>query len=67
MNVLLFCVTLKNDVESEKPIIKESAKIDPKIGENTDAKNTSQLSKMLLMITSDHCRRSSCASVAVIV
>ena len=29
------------DVESGKPIIKESAKIDPKIGANTEAKNTS--------------------------
>lgn len=29
------------DVESGKPIIKENAKIDPKTGTNTDAKNTS--------------------------
>ena len=40
---VLFQEALKNDadVESGKPIIKESAKIDPKIGANTDAKNTS--------------------------
>ena len=43
MHCLVFQEALKNDadVESGKPIIKESAKIDPKIGANTDAKNTS--------------------------
>ena len=40
---VVFQEALKNDadVESGKPIIKESAKIDSKIGANTDAKNTS--------------------------
>ena len=41
--IVLLQEALKNDadVESGKTIIKESAKVDPNIGANTDAKNTS--------------------------